>query len=554
MFPATVTIPTQQSITAAIRSKLDEDFASGAKRPIVFPYNLFGWSMLVAFLLIDHRQRRWLYQLRWPVWLSIVYFELNVIANNAALDQATSYMLGLISMWSIVWSSVWLVFTRPQFTAKRVERRRRSPLNDHSTSPQRRIPLDSKGRRPSQVASGWEMEGKSAQGFGDEMNGDATTAPTSETEETSHKVEVQNEEWEYFWQTYPDDFPTRLSWVFDLCRSFRGQGWNFSVPSNPALPPEIAEALGEPAGKRGAKLVSKVGVVRFRTRSELARYQLPKFVFCLMWNDLAKAIMQRDAYFLTGDTSYPTVPPLQGQSLAVVMQFRRLVGLISILTMIETAELLSPLVFCLLLGPSWLGIRGEAWMYPTTWGGAQVILDRGLNGLWGGWWHQEFRIGFAAPTNYLIRHGWIGRKTIAGQVTSLVIAFTISGLMHLAGSCTQILPTNPLGPLSFFMLQIPGVLLQTLGCIALKPVITKVPKPLRQAGNVAFTYWWMYVTSPPFVDDIARGGLWCFEPLPLSITRGWLNWGTENKWFMYDQYRLGIYHGKHWWQSGLSTF
>jgi len=53
--------------------------------------------------------------------------------------------------------------------------------------------------------------------------------------------------------------------------------------------------------------------------------------------------------------------------------------------------------------------------------GLSLILSRGLNGLWGGWWHQTFRMGFAAQTNYLVRHGWLFRSSRSRQSSTTAV-------------------------------------------------------------------------------------------------------------------------------------
>jgi hypothetical protein len=105
---------------------------------------------------------------------------------------------------------------------------------------------------------------------------------------------------------------------------------------------------------------------------------------------------------------------------------------------IEVAFLTGQITLCLLLGPKVLGLRGYAWQYPTNWGSYTEILNRGLNGYWGGLWHQTFRFAFAAPTNYLIKNKYIEARSTTAKILSLVFAFGISGILHTAGSITQI--------------------------------------------------------------------------------------------------------------------
>lgn len=558
---------------------------SGRLRPPTIPWQLVSYFILAAFLMIDHRKNYLLYQCRWLVWFTICYIEYNNMIYSSSIEPATGYMVGMLAIWAIIWSSVWLVWTRPQFTARRVERRPKKKAlqsvngyasDDEETDDERAPKLDAKGRRVSFATSGWDLpDHKSSANLGGAgVNGDITTAPVSEAEgngtpngrnkNTREKREVEfakakalyaanKDEWEYFWQPYPDNVWKRIGWVTDLILSFRGQGWNFSIPSNPPLPLPIAESLGEPVSR---SQYSRVGVKRFQNRRELARYQLPKYFLCYMILDLVKLHILWDPFFRSGDHSAPV--PFYLAPLPPFLQLfvRRNIQLIGIITAIEFTELLAPLVFCVLLGPNIMGLRGAAWQYPTTWGGYSVILNKSLNGLWGGWWHQTFRIGFAAPSNYLIKHGWMKRKSLLGQIIQLTIAFFISGSLHFCASVSQLPVTNPFGPMKFFLLQVPGVLLQTFFCAIFEKQINKLPMWWRKTSNVLFSFVWLLLTSGSFVDDMCRGGVWLFEPLPWSPLRALgLAPHGESMWPW-----AGI-HGAYWrspvgrwWENGYALF
>lgn len=564
---------------------------SARLRPPTVPWQVVSYFLLAGFFMIDHRNNYLLYQCRWLVWFTIVYIEYNNLMYSSSIEPATGYMTGMLAVWAVIWSSVWLVWTRPQFTARRVERRPKKKAlqhvngyasDDERTDEDRKPKLDAKGRRVSFAASGWDMpDHKSSANLGGaNVNGDITTAPVSEAEESAangskanansedrrEKLEVElakakanaqfqanKDEWEYFWQPYPDTFGKRLGWVVDLILSFRGQGWNFSIPSNPPLPPAIAESLGEPVSR---SLHSRVGVQRFQSRRELARYQLPKYLLCYIILDFVKMHILWDPFFRTGDHSAPAPFYLASFPPWFVLYIRRNIQLIGIITAIEFTELLAPIVFCLILGPNIMGLRGAAWQYPTTWGGFPVILSKSLNGLWGGWWHQTFRIGFAAPSNYLIRHGWMKRKSLLGQIIQLSIAFFISGSLHVCASITQLPVTEPWGPLRFFMAQVPGILLQAVFCAIFQSQINKTPMWARKTCNLLFSMVWLFATSGPFVDDMCRGGVWLFEPLPWSPLRalglgphGESMWPWKGIYGAYWESPVG-----RWWESGWALF
>ncbi|TKA71366.1 hypothetical protein B0A49_04375 [Cryomyces minteri] len=58
------------------------------------------------------------------------------------------------------------------------------------------------------------------------------------------------------------------------------------------------------------------------------------------------------------------------------------------------------------------------------------------------------------------------------------------------------------------------------GLLKKSGVTQKVPKVFWKVVNFAFVHVWFYYTSPLLVDDFAKGGIWLFEPIPISPLRG----------------------------------
>jgi hypothetical protein len=112
---------------------------------------------------------------------------------------------------------------------------------------------------------------------------------------------------------------------------------------------------------------------------------------------------------------------------------------------------------------------------------------------------------------------------------------------------------------AFFLLQAVGVVLQAAVCSLLQRGMGMgigrekgPPRWARRMGNLAFTAAWLQVTGHFLVDDMARAGLWLFEPVPVSPLRmmgvgppgeGWWRWDGE--------YGLRWYSGRNWWESGI---
>ncbi|OBT98670.1 hypothetical protein VE01_03399 [Pseudogymnoascus verrucosus] len=528
-------VPSQHGTLEYLRLQYDNAIASGVKRRLLFPQMLFSMALLAGFLLIDHRRNRFLYQLRWLVWFTIIAVEVSNMRHRISVDPAVSYVSGIASVYVIVWSTMWLIFERPQFTAVRIERRRKAVQN---------------GIR---AGSGGTTQERS-ETIGYKMNGNGYSLEQQNGLDAEKSLAATNDskgEWEYFWQPYPDVLGERLAWVLDLIFSFRGRGWNFSIPTNPALPEDVAASLGEPISESDKVLKSRTGIKCFRTRKELASYVISRFILCYLVLDLCKFQIIHDPFFRTGDESLPAPPYLDGLPPFLITRIRRNTLVLSLVTFIQFHALLVPIIASLLLSPTVLGIRGEPWMYATTWGSPSTILDKGLGGFWSSWWHQTFRAGFTAPTNYLIRKGWLPGTGIASQLVGIAIAFIISGAMHTAGSAVQVLPTHPERQLTFFLLQLVAVTAQTSFCAALRPWIERLPVWARRTGNAVFTYLWLYATCPLFMNDMSAGGTWMYEPVMGSPLRWWGLGPKGYGWWTWAHVEIGWYQGRHWWESGI---
>ena len=97
--------------------------------------------------------------------------------------------------------------------------------------------------------------------------------------------------------------------------------------------------------------------------------------------DFLKVLLMKDPYFLLGPNNYPPPSYLADLSPTMLSIYRQFLGMVAIIVALETIFSTSPLIQCLLLGPRRLGLRGEPWMYPTTWGGFNVIFTKGLGGI-----------------------------------------------------------------------------------------------------------------------------------------------------------------------------
>lgn len=271
--------------------------------------------------------------------------------------------------------------------------------------------------------------------------------------------------------------------------------------------------------------------------------------------------MMQDPYFIIGPLPVSSstgphhlLPPhLAGLPYPVLHTYRALLAFAGVLAVLQAVFTFDALIRLSILAPMGLIIRGpraDLWHYPTGFGSLAQVLDKGLLGFWGRWWHQTFRAAFTAPAIALGLSPW----------PTALIAFVHSGLLHAAGSATSAGrdKTDPWGPFAFFVLAFLGVCVQealgrALRASGLGPVVFR-QRWVRRAGNLAFVVAWLVATQGLFVDDLARGGIWLLEPVPASPLRAmgygqpgdhWLRWGKAEivPWWHW---------GRRWWECGIA--
>jgi hypothetical protein len=542
--------------------------ADGTLRPLVLPYFSYGFILLGIYLCIPHTKSPWLYAARWPVLVVIVAFQWKIMWEVTSMSMAMGFACGLFSAWGIAWSFTWLVWNKPQFDAKRVQRGKEKSAEDvtavgdglrvnGSATTDKTYDKAIEANRSSSIHAGEDLRHRIHQ------NGDSKAGKTNgelalkkiryiSEPEASDILRSIKGTIDYYWQGYPDNLRERIPWVCDLLMNFRGPGWNWAILPLPALPPQIKATLGGTIDAASWTGISSVGLRRFNTRREVFVKQMPYFVIGYFLLDILKVVMMKDPYYIFGPNTYALPPHLQGYSLLALRFIRQVISTLSIVISLEMVFKLCPLGFCLLLGPKVLGLRGEAWYYPTTWGSWGRVMDHGLNGLWGSWWHQTFRFAFSAPSNFLIDNGYVHPHSFVARVLAMIFAFGISGILHSAGSVSQFPHTHPWHALAFFMLQAVGVVVQLTICSILHPYIKKLPRSVRQAGNFLYAFFWLFETGWLLTDDFARGGMWLYEPIPISPLRG-LGFGEKGDgWWCWDYKWIGLYSRKHWWESGIA--
>ena len=534
-------LQTPREVTLYYDSLYHSLIDSGEATPFLYPWAGLGAFVIFGYLLIDHRQSPTLTWLRFPLFVFLVLFQGWCIMTNKAKNPAALFGIGLVSSWGVLWVAAILIAKDCQFDFKRIERDERI-----AQVPRKDIPM---------------MSESTLNGTLSHSRQNAEADLGTSTSDTASQTSLVNSG-PLYWQQYPAKVLQRLDWVADVFCSFRGVGWNWQTSGVPRLPKSIEFQLRGSVDSKGqeAEMItrSKTGIRRFSNRSSLLNDAVTNLGIAYFALDLIKTLMHNDAYFWGYMDAAPpsNLPDLIQGSHVLVKSYRLLVSLAGLYTSLWVIFKLGPLFFCGMLGPDRLGVRGEAWMNPADmFGSFQCVLNNGLAGWWGGWWHQAFRVAFEAPSNRLFELLEIDKRSETGKVISLFLAFFLSGCLHACGSYTQMGETRPLmGPMRFFLLQPLGIMIQTLSVrqLSTNGVSQKTPKAFKQLANFVFVHTWLYFTAPLLTDDFAKGGVWLFEPIAISPLRGLGLGAKDDSWFCWWNGILFWRSGKHWWDTGIA--
>lgn len=381
---------------------------------------------------------------------------------------------------------------------------------------------------------------------------------------------ASEQEFEYYWQEYPEDgsFWARLDWAFDIASTFRMTGWNWAISCLPPYePPRTIGPFQLPLSSVGPNR-SKQGFTRSCSYAKLffsriLFVEIPNYLLV----DFCAVHMTADPYFILGPEHGQPLPPHLASLSPHLLSSQRttlsFLGTLSALHLLFNAGALAlallPLLAVTLRLPcaQILLFRAHPWHLPSISGSFTQVLDRGLTGFWGAWWHQTFRFGFAAPTQYLLRHGHLTPGTPMAKLVSAFFAFATSGFLHASASYSTV-PAHTqshLPPLFFLLAGLGTILQSSLSHHPfLRPRIQCLPRLVRRAGNLAFVLAWMWLTSWALVDDFSRSGLWLFEPVPVSVLRACGYYGPASDrrvWRVEGAVAPRWYWGDRWWEWGV---
>ncbi|KAF2866520.1 membrane bound O-acyl transferase family-domain-containing protein [Massariosphaeria phaeospora] len=516
--------------------KYERDIQSGDYQPFVYPWGTFGALIVIIYCLIPHHNRPWLKNARFLAFAWSAGFAAYSIRYTRARGMASALGLGIISAWGVVWIAAIMVLNDAQTDFQRIERTE-----------------GVFGRKSA------EERGKSA-GTNAHLEDDETEKNGSVTVHEEH-LGPSKRHGEFAWQSYPlSPFIERLDWVLDVFCNFRGAGWSFRPSACPPPPKRVQEQV-----RRNSRdpprhsFRTHAGQTRiYTTRRELLRANTKTFLAGYVIVDALKTFMNHDPYYWgLVDRAPPSYfPSFMTSSPTRIHLYRLIVSQFAVAGALQTIFSLGPIFFSGILGPSVLGARGEPWLCSDNWGSYSVVLDRGLAGWWSGWWHQTFRFAFEQPSVRLIDMLGMDRRSPLAKLLQLFVAFGLSGVVHACGSYTCAGDTRPLmGPMRFFLLQACGIFTEVLLTQGLRKtgIQRLVPKWAMRTFTFIYVNVWFYYTAGLLVDDFAKGGVWLFEPIPISVVRG-LGFGVKGDgWWCWGGQIVSWHRESRWWRSGVAV-
>ncbi len=492
-------------------------------RPFIYPWDsLPALWLLIALLAFARLPDYIVSYLRLPTSILILGHCVYVGRSCRTIGFAGGYGIGLAAMWGCIMTVTLLLIKdlRTDFQRLEVKANKGAPSNEKKSN-----------GSATGVSNSTEVQAGELKKRKDALTDQSTTAQTKHDATPSHRLT---------WSGCPSSFGRSCDWTVDLVTSFRGVNWNFRNHGLPALPSTIT--------------------VESHSCSSTALHQiqlaaLRDFLLYYILTDIVKYFVIQDPYFLglaplTSPSPYALLQPYP-----TLTRFLRLILALSsthiVLALIFT---LSPLLFPLLPQDFTRVPLHHASMYPPLFSPLfSTISHSGLAGFWGKCWHQMFRFGISQPGIYITKQLNLPPKGDVARAVQVLTAFFLSGCIHASASYTSFPPNGNVsrpvsGPLAFFLLQAVGVLLQRWLARIVKN--NSFPESMRKVGNAGYVILWLYFTGPLLADDFARAGVWLFEPLPVSIVRGYMGEG----WWKWGGRWVGWSETEEWWLKGVAVY
>lgn len=544
-----------REVLAKHAANYDAGIANGTIVPLTYPIATLGAGVgLLFFLCIPPRSRFHNTFTRYAVFAFIACWHAYYIRRSSSPNMTTGFGIGILSAWGTLWSAVLLIFRDQKALAKRIDCV--SPRGPKATH-QRQLSVQKERASTSYESSVSNQIETTHKRTGKGQKNNLSQSPNDSSEKESKQPNAVQSAKEYYWQYYPvSPFYDRLEWVLDIWTNFRGMGWDFKISGLPTAPLEVEKQLS-PSKEPQDHAVSRAGIWRLDSYWFLMRRHVRLWTTGYLIIDLLITMTHYDPYFWgIMDSPPPSYLPTWVQHSAVLLRGYRLTIAMSIIWLgLRCIFSFAPLLFVGLMGPKYIGVQGEPWLYPDHYGTYWNVFDRGLAGWWGGWWHQTFRYAFQAAGEWILSITGVDVTSIPGKAVMLFTAFSFSGILHACGSTTQPGETNPWGgPFMFFFLQAFGIMAEMLWGIFMKRtgLSQRTPQWLKRLTNFVWVHLWFLATGPLLVNDMAKGGLWLIEPVMLSPIR-YLGFGVEGDGLYCWGGRFAKWHSDpNWLWSGIA--
>lgn len=276
--------------------------------------------------------------------------------------------------------------------------------------------------------------------------------------------------------------------------------------------------------------------------------------------DLIATLMVKDPYFTVGPSAdfhagqgaYTRPWFVNWMSPGLVQAYHEVFALAGVVCAVCGIFSLGDIIQYLVIR-TWFPSRAIPQLFASTFGSFDPVFERGLAGWWGAWWHQTFRQQFLGPSTYLFANGYLRKGSQTAALVSLFASFFQSGILHVSGSLTTLPRTKTWRPMVFFLLQMPGIIIQQESSRLLQRFLPRMPRTVSRWANFVFAALWLYVTAPFFIDDISDNGIWLLEPAPFSVVRAAGLGYPGDRWWRWDRhYGLRWFTGHVWWESGIA--
>lgn len=328
------------------------------------------------------------------------------------------------------------------------------------------------------------------------------------------KKATEVEIWE---QGYPADAAPRISWVLSLLLAFRFTNWKIGNATHDREQP-----------------------YRGISRLEYIKKASIQILQSLILMDLAATYIQTDPYFFKNINITTPFPPSTSSTPTALAILRHLPPWVVRMSALG-AQICSAVNIMFIL-PALIGtavnVLPDHWS-PHTWplmfGPFSVIIENGLRGLWGSFWHQMTRHMASVPGRAFNELVGISTSSTIGYVSLVTSAFLFTGILH-----TGLVPLQPLKPdfsanemrlymASFFWVQVIGICIELLGARIFRSVSMKLPSIVRGAMVLIWTAGWLGFTLPLLAIPFRGLGYWDSYPVPVSPTQGiwgqgWFPW------------------------------